>query len=251
MLVIDKPYKRTCRVFSDNSYGNSGKGEYIKHPLYADAPAQYIRAYLLLQKDLIELFDYVEPSDQNLNTHSFRIHELLMRFCVEIEANCTAILKENGYVSSSANLNMGDYKKIEQSHYLSTYEVMVPNWHGVKGIRKPFSKWASGGGLDWYQAYNKTKHDRHGNFHQATLDTLIDAACGLCALISAQFWTYSFTSSDYLITISGNEVDGFESAIGEFFRVKFPQSIPTEKMYSFTADDIDNGRDIFQKFHYI
>lgn len=249
--MIDKPFRRTCRIFSDGSYANSGKGEYIKHPLYANSPAQYIRAYLVLQKDLIALLDYVEPSDQNLQTHSFRIHELLMRFCVEIEANCTAILKENGYTVYGRNLNMGDYKKIEQSHFLSKYEVMVPNWHGEQGIRTPFLKWATGGGLDWYQVYNSTKHDRHGNFHQATFNALIDAACGLCALISAQFWTYSFTSSDYLITVSGDEIDGFESAIGDFFRVKFPVNVPSDEVYEFNSSDIDTSKDIFKEFQYI
>jgi hypothetical protein len=38
----------------------------------------------------IEAVDYVEPADQNLNTYSFRIHELLMRACIEVEANCKA-----------------------------------------------------------------------------------------------------------------------------------------------------------------
>ncbi|AMG12349.1 hypothetical protein M2G59_21050 [Vibrio vulnificus] len=248
--MINKPYKRTCRIFSDGSYANSGKSEYIKHPLFAQSPTQYIRAYQVLQKDLISLFDYIEPSDQNLETHSFRIQELLMRFCVEIEANCTAILKENGYSVSGRNLNMCDYKKIEQSHYLSKYKVMLPNWYGEKGTRTPFSAWSNGSGLDWYQVYNTTKHDRHSNFHKATFDVLIDAACGLCALLAAQFWTYSFTQSDNIITTSSGDRDGYQSAIGDYFRVKFPTDVPRDQVYDFSFASIDFHSDIFNKFSY-
>ena len=94
----------------DGQYSEGGKWEYIKHPKYANSPEQYIRAFLLLQKDLQLLFDYVEPSEINLTCYSYRIHELLLRACVEVEANCKAILLENGY-QKDAEMNMTDYKK--------------------------------------------------------------------------------------------------------------------------------------------
>jgi hypothetical protein len=74
--------------------------------------------FLILLKDLQELFDYVEPADKNLSCYSYRIHALSRRACVEVEANCKAILKENGY-TKSGDWNMGDYKKIEKTHLLS------------------------------------------------------------------------------------------------------------------------------------
>jgi len=33
---------------------------------------------LLIQNDLQRIFEFIEPSDDNLDTHSFRIHELFM-----------------------------------------------------------------------------------------------------------------------------------------------------------------------------
>ena len=78
------------------------------------AGRQYIRAFLLIQKDLLELFDYVEPADQNLDCYSYRIHELHMRACIEVEAHCKAILSENNYVNpdkSSEWWNVKDYRK--------------------------------------------------------------------------------------------------------------------------------------------
>ncbi len=123
------PFKRNCRCNMDGCF--SGEG-YITHPEFADSPIDYIRAFMLIQKDLINLFDYIEPSDTNEVTYSFRIHELLIRTCIEIEANFRAILIENGYQKKSADLNMGDYKKLNTSHRLSSYSVLIPYWSGNK-----------------------------------------------------------------------------------------------------------------------
>jgi len=249
-MGIASPYRRTARIFSDNSYSNSGKGLYVLHPQYADSPNNFIRAFQLLQKDVFELFSYIEPSDTNLNTHSHRIHELLLRTCVEVEANCTAILRENGY-ARSGNWNMGDYKKIEQSHYLSQFEVKIPNWLGNEGVRKPFLSWSTSGSLSWYTAYNNTKHDRHINFSQANFENLIDAVTGLAAILASQFIDHDFSPAAMGLAVStGGPVDGFEPSIGDFFRLKFPTNIPESEKYSFEHSDIIFTTDIFQNFTY-
>ena len=136
VVPVDRPYRRTCRQFVDGDYTEGGRSGYIRHPKFAQSPEQYVRGFLILLKDLKDLFDYVEPADKNLACYSYRIHALLLRACVEVEANCKAILKENGY-SRSGDWNMGDYRKIEKTHFLSAYEVKVPNWSGTK------STWSS------------------------------------------------------------------------------------------------------------
>ena len=93
-MPVSRPYRRTCRLFSDGNYSWSGRLAYIRHPKFAKAPEHYIRAFLLLLKDLYDLFDYVEPADNNIDCYSYRIHALLLRACVEVEANCKAILVE-------------------------------------------------------------------------------------------------------------------------------------------------------------
>lgn len=247
-MGISKPYKRTARIFVDGSYKNSGKGEYILHQNYAESPANFIRAFLLIQQDVLELFNYVEPSDTNLNTYSHRIHELLLRTCVEVEANCKAILRENGY-ARSGNWNMVDYKKIEQSHYLSYYFVKIQNWQGNNSEHQPFAVWASGGSLDWYQAYNNTKHDRHLNFSEANFENLVAAICGLSTLIASQFLDNSFSGAGWVL--GGNDTnDGFESGVSSNFRIKYPASIPVNERYEFESSDIDFNVNIFQCFNY-
>ena len=224
---------------------------YVIHPDYADSPETFVRAFLLIQNDINELFNYIEPSDQNLKTHSHRIHELLLRTCVEVEANCKAILRENGYIKQS-NWTVDDYRKIEQSHFISRYEVKIPTWQGQQSIRKPFNSWAtSTPSLTWYQAYNKTKHDRHINFADANFENLMTSACALAALMAAQFLDHDFSPGPMTLSINpGGPTDGFKPGIGGFFRIKYPDinAIPSTEQYDFQHKDIDFNADIFQKF---
>src|ERR1051325_6627811 len=96
-MAISRPYRRTCRQFLKGDYGQNGN--YVSHPKFAQSPSHYVRGFILLLKDLQGLFDYVEPADTNLSTYSYRIHSLLLRACVEVEANCKAILRANGYIN--------------------------------------------------------------------------------------------------------------------------------------------------------
>jgi hypothetical protein len=73
---MHRPFYRTCRQFISGDYANGGKSEYIEHKKFATEPEHYIRAFSLLQKDLLEIFDYIEPSDSNHKTFSSGTHEL-------------------------------------------------------------------------------------------------------------------------------------------------------------------------------
>lgn len=94
-MSYSKPFHRNYRGFANVPNSGHSQGAYIVDPNYAESPEHYVRAFLLIQKDLENLFEYVEPADDNLDTYSFRIHELFLRSCIEIEANFKAILKEN------------------------------------------------------------------------------------------------------------------------------------------------------------
>jgi len=248
-MSVIKPFRRTCRPFKVGDRGGNGNWTYILHDKYAKSPEHYTRAYLLIQKDILKLFDYIEPSDKNLETYSYRIHELLLRTCVEVEANCKAILIENGYRRNNDELRMKDYKKIETSHKLSYYKIKLPIWNGVKNIREPFLNWKSGDSLQWYDVYNQTKYDRHSKFELATLDNLIDAVCGLVSLISSQFWTYDFSSPELILT-GGRIDDGMKSAIGGYFRIEFPTDWDDSEKYEFDWNLLKEDANPFQNFNY-
>ena len=169
-MPIQKPFYRTCRPFLNGEYTKGGRWQYMLHKNFSHYPQHYERAFLLIQQDLQELFAYVEPSDINLKTYSHRIQQLLMRTCVEIEANFTAILMENEYPKQITkkkdpkSWTICDYHLINFSHRLSSFAARMPGWYGKQGVRKPFQNWENNHKLEWYQAYNASKHDRQNNF---------------------------------------------------------------------------------------
>lgn len=228
---------------------------YLLHKHYATDPRHYVRAFLLLQEDVLDLFSYVEPSDKNLETYSHRIQQLLMRACVEVEANLTAIFLDNKYKAAQDNLTMQQYCLIDISHRLSSYEIRVPTWQGSKGVRTPFHGWNQGEPLPWYQAYNKSKHNRHENFKLATFEALIDAFCGLNALLSAQFHDEDYSPGGKTLGLSGacytyDGDDGMEPAIGGLLRVRFPADWLHEQRYEFDWQELSALEDPFQNFDY-
>lgn len=193
-MAITQPFYRTCRQFTDGQYADGGKAHYIQDKAFAKDGAHYVRVLILTQKDLLELFEFIEPDDKNNDTYSYRTHALLMRTAIELEANCRAILVENGF-PKSGRWTMGHYKQLEQTHRLSEYELVLPmwNWPPATRMRKRFEKWATGGALPWWVAYNEAKHDRHEKFAKATISNLVDAVCALVAILSAQFHTHDFS----------------------------------------------------------
>lgn len=253
-MTIQRPFRRTCRQFLDGSYSEGGRWQYLLHRKFAKDPQHYVRAFLLLQQDLTDLFAYVEPSPSNLGTYSHRIQQLLMRACVEVEANFTAILVENGYRKASGNLTMSDYKLVNSSHRLSAFEVRIPGWHGAHEIRRPYDGWNTKSALPWYQAYNKSKHDRHGSFQLATFDALIDAMCGLVALPAAQFHQEDYSPAEKGLRIgpgySYDTDDGMSSAIGGYFRIRFPTNWPMDERYEFDWQALQDEDDPFVNFNH-
>jgi hypothetical protein len=241
-MSVTRPYRRTCRQFADGSYTEGGRAGYIRHARYAQDAEHYVRAFLLIQQDLHRLFEFIEPADRNLPTYSFRTHELLLRTCVEVEANCKAILTENGY-GGSANLSMNDYRRIDATHRLSRYEVILPVWTGTKGRRRPFAAWSGSSALAWYRAYNESKHDRHSAFEEATFDAVVDAICGLVVIVAAQFHCDDFAPYGIMVTPIG-PADG-DVAIGNYFRVVFPKDWPADLRYDFDWQSLQAEADPF------
>lgn len=236
-MSLKYPYKRTIRPFEDGSYFEGGRIAYVKVPNFAQFPDQYIRPFLILQKDFIELQDFIEPSDENKVTYSYRIHELLIRVCVEIEANCRAILIENGYSTNVEKQNMSDYKKINKSHKLSSYRVKMPVWRGERRIRNPFSEWDGDQSLQWYEAYHAIKHNRHNEFVKASFGNLVDAICGLVILLTAQFGDVDFIPKESAILWCGLPED-LESTIGGYFRIQYPTDWEEDELYFFSPGKI-------------
>jgi hypothetical protein len=244
-MPVAYPFHRTCRPWIKGSYPDNGKPEYLSDPRYAESPDLYVRSFLLIQEDLKRIFEYVEPCDTNKDCYSFRINEILVRSCIEIESNFRAILKENNYSRGpDKGWNIVDYYNINKTHNLCEFTVDLPFWQGNLSVRTPFVSWKNGSVLPWYQTYNKIKHDRHKYFQGATLETALDVVSGLVCVLSAQFSNCDFQPGPEYLT-GWTHPSEFEYAIGGLFRVRFPEWPPSER-YDFVWEKVKNEPNPFR-----
>ena len=253
-----KPFHRNYRGFVKNVNSGYSDWAYIVDRSYSESPEHYVRAFLLIQSDLQRLFEFVEPSDTNLSTYSYRIHELFMRTCIEVEANFKAILKENifkpidknGTPRPETKWNIHDYTKVNKTHHLSAYKVHIPIWEGTGSVYEPFKQWSSSMELSWYQAYNKSKHDRRIEFKEANLKNLLNSIAGLLVLLSSQFGREDFAPGSKSLIVSVGGYYSTEAALGGFFHIEFPHDWSDEEKYDFNWNDLKNQADRFQKIDY-
>ena len=191
-MTINRPYFRIYRPDIGGNYLLAGDSSYPLDQRYASDRTNFVRAYHLLEQDLVRIFEYVEPADANLDTYSHQLYALLLRACTEFESNARAILQSNGY-SRSGNWTLTDYYKINSATRLSEYTLTLPMWDGAAGTVKPFDTWNGGShSLPWYQAYNAVKHDRSGNFPSASLQNVMKAVAAVFATLFSQFHIFAF-----------------------------------------------------------
>lgn len=170
----------------------------------------------MIQKDLAHILEYVEADDRNGSFFGYRVHGLLMRTCVEVEANFKAILKANMF-TSTRRWTMRDYSRVEHSHRLSDYQQLLHTWRGSMGEFSPFGAWKDKDPLAWYDAYNAAKHDRHESLIAADLQMLVQAIGGLVVLLTAQFDTEDYSGHPDVLGLGGPSVNKWEAALGAFF----------------------------------
>ncbi|MDA3892066.1 MAG: hypothetical protein PF517_10430 [Salinivirgaceae bacterium] len=256
-MSILKPYHRIYRPVT-GTQANAGYSswKYITDPDYAFAPTSYIKAFLLILADLQKLFEYIEPAKESMETFSFRIHELFMRTCIEVEANFKAILTENIYTpaldrNNKPIFNIRVYKLVNKTHKLSEYKVGLPQFAGNELlIFEPFKAWQKQkGNLAWYTAYNESKHNRHDKFKYANLENLLNAIAGLLVLVSSQFRTQTFSAGSSGMAYSDGDYYAMSSSIGSVFRIQFPEISDKDK-YDFDWAVLKNEEVRFQKFNF-
>ncbi len=257
-MSVDKPFHRNHRGFAEVANSGYSSWAYVVDREYARSPEYYTEAFLLIQADLKAVFEYVEPADANLDTYSFRIHELLVRSCIEVEANFKAILRENlyspkdrrGRERTESDWNMSDYQRIDRTHHLSSYAVTVPRWNGSGSIFRPFAPWKEGSPAAWYQEYNQVKHSRQDEFHHANLRNLLGAVTGLLVVLSSQFGREDFSSKGRSLGIDTDSYFPGETGIGDYFLIQFPDDWSEDEKYDFDWTALKTQGERFQKIDF-
>lgn len=143
---------------------------------------------------------------------------------------------------------MVDYRKINATHHLSSYDVLLPLWEPYPKVIKPFEGWSTGPGLGWYQAYNASKHNRHEAFKTANLENLVSAVAGLVVAISSQFKDRDFDPGAGSLLLEDS--DPFEAATGGLFRIKYPEDWSDDESYEFDWSNLKSDPDRFAKIDY-
>ena len=249
-MTLNRPFRRTARPGPDGSFSEGGRLRYVLHPKYCQDPIHYLRSAQMLEQDVLDLFQYIEPACENLSTFSFRTYELFLRICTEVETNLKAILRENGY-NRDRDWNMRDYSKVEQSHFLSLYEVRIRNWRNGPFDLIPFRAWSDQAILPWYSDYNDVKHDRNLEFSKANFENLLHAMAGLIVVLASQFWTEDFAQDDNIVTSGKWPNDGFETILGgSCFLVRIRTQMNEKDCYDFEWSDLSSIDDPFINFNF-
>ncbi len=147
----------------------------------------FVSLRILLNK-LEGLFETIEPDSANLNTYGHKIREIILLACMEVESSWSAVLKENEYFSSG-RYTTNDYVKLKAPMLLDGYEMSLQSYPNLS-LFAPFEDWDitnPTGSLSWYDAYNKTKHDREENLKFATLENAIKSVGAAVVIFHAQF----------------------------------------------------------------
>lgn len=131
---------------------------------------------LLIDK-LDELFLFIEPSESCMNAYSHKTRELLILACTEVENTWASYMSLANYTNPSGRFSTRDYVKLLDKLHLRDYQFKLKSYKELSAFR-PFKDWndlSPTVSLQWYDAYNKTKHDRTNNFSVATLRNCINA----------------------------------------------------------------------------
>jgi hypothetical protein len=148
----------------------------------------FVSLRILLNK-LEQLFEVIEPTQENLTVYGHKIREILLLACMEVESSWSAVLKENGYSTNGQLLTTRDYVKLLVPMLLDSYELTLQQYPRFPSF-SPFKNWDVSHptqSLVWYDAYNKTKHDREENLKFATLNNSVQAVGAAVVMIHAQF----------------------------------------------------------------
>lgn len=154
--------------------------------------------YNLLCSQLESVLANIEPEAGNATAYGHTSRNLLILASTEFEAQCTGILQANHASPIGRHFNTNDYVKLATAMRLDKYEIalsMFPDYP----IIKPFDGWNPSQptqSLTWYDAYNKTKHDREANFSLATLENAITSVSACFAMLVGQMYGVSTAMGD-------------------------------------------------------
>jgi len=124
---------------------------------------------------------YVEISRDNYSTYSIEFTRLLLSAGSEIDVVAKLLCKVADPEAAPDSINK--YREILTHKFpgLPEVEVAIPKY---LVSFKPWLDWLENKTPEWWNCYNKVKHERHQHFREANLENVLFATAGLCVFIS-------------------------------------------------------------------
>lgn len=147
-------------------------------------------AYKRLEKDVLELSEYIHISDDQLGVYSAKIGDLLVRTAIEAETLVKLLYHENGGEKSNGKdlyFDTDCFKLLEEKWKLSqkTIYVTAPSFflkdnRTLRPLHKAHKRGTSSS--KWQIAYQAVKHDRVNNQKSGNIGNLLLALGALYVL---------------------------------------------------------------------
>lgn len=152
-------------------------------------PNLYWNVYKNLERELLQLAEYIHIDDSQMNVYSMKIADLLIRTAVEIEALSKELFSLNGgtcvrgrdlYFDTDCLKFLDDMWHVEKKQVI----IASPYIYLSEGARilVPFEKCSQRGKGRWKKAYQSVKHDRTKNLTKGNIKNSIEALAALYLL---------------------------------------------------------------------
>ena len=145
---------------------------------------------LLLEKDLIEILDYIDPCDENMAVFGPKILKLFLSIGSGIDVTLRDLLltkDSQGEFAHKKRFGIKDYRHFVQDTDLSLeFKDVAVCFDGMEFTCTPWEDWWSQSGghptqlrPGWWDSYNHVKHRRTEQYGEANLGNVLKALAGL------------------------------------------------------------------------
>lgn len=182
------------------------------------------QALRVLLEKLDDIFLYIEPDTVSFNTYGHKIRELLILACTEVENFWAHYMHLSKTKPIGKNYTTKDYVKLKDKLFLKEFQCTLRSYVSLAPIN-PFAGWTSASptsSLIWYDAYNKTKHDRASNFAVATLSHALTAVVANLILYIVRFSPYPLLEETSTLNSLVNQHFKFELINPDFRHFYIP-----------------------------
>ncbi len=181
------------RIQRDGSPG-SGQPRPQNATLFAKECQSSITALLSLFARLEPILRIIEPSKSNMATYGHELQHMLILASTEVESGLRAVLIANRVEPSrSDTYSIRDYRQLLAPMRLNEWKISLDG-HDELGVFVPFSGWEDHAAPAWWTAYNRVKHDREAQLHQATFHNTLLALAAAYVVVAAQFGLYAINA---------------------------------------------------------